>query len=237
MLGRIHSIETLGALDGPGLRVVVFMQGCRLRCRYCQNPDTWAEDAGKEVSAREIVDMAIRYKPYFRGGGGITLSGGEPLLQPAFATEVLLGCRARGIHTALDTAGVEIDEFVDQALAQTDLVILDIKHADAERHRQLTGAPLEPTLTFMRQVAVRGIDLWVRQVIVPGWNDSERDMLALADLIRGATTLKKVELLPYHAMARAKWEALGKPYPLAGTPEADPAVRKHLEEVLIEAIS
>ncbi len=237
MLGRIHSIETLGGLDGPGLRCVVFLQGCAMRCLYCQNPDTWSPAAGQETDSGEVVHTVQRYKPYFGPEGGVTLSGGEPFMQAAFAREILAGCRALGIHTAVDTCGYYLDSDVIEALCSTDLVILDIKHADSSRHKQLTGQELERPLAFLRHVAASGIDLWVRQVIVPGWNDTEDDIRALAELVKDLPSLRKAELLGYHAMARWKWEGLGLKYPLADVPEPSPERLAQLQTLLDGLIS
>jgi pyruvate formate lyase activating enzyme len=222
--GRVHSFETMGALDGPGLRVVVFLQGCRLRCRYCHNPDTWDPAGGEELTAAAVVARVERYRPYFADEGGVTISGGEPLLQPAFAAAVLAGCRAASIHTVVDTAGVPPDPAVDAVLAETDLLLLDLKHPDPDRHRELTGRDLAPTLSFLDHALEAGIDVWVRHVVVPGWNDRESDMERLAAcLAPRAGRLARVQLLPYHTMAAEKWEALGRTPPLAETPplEAD----------------
>jgi pyruvate formate lyase activating enzyme len=234
MRGRVHSFETLGALDGPGLRAVVFLQGCPRRCLYCQNPDTWDPRGGEAWEADAVVARVARCRPYFARAGGVTLSGGEPLVQPAFAAAILAGCRRLGIHTALDTSGACPDPDVRAVLACTDLVILDLKHADPERHRALTGGDLAPIVAFLDAVTDLGLALWVRQVIVPGWNDLEADLDALASLLRcrARPRLQRVELLPYHTLARPKWEALGLPYPLAETPAPAPERLADLQRYL-----
>ncbi|HAU36523.1 MAG TPA: pyruvate formate lyase-activating protein [Phycisphaerales bacterium] len=224
MTGRVHSIETLGALDGPGLRVVVFLQGCPLRCLYCHNPDTWSGRGGQEWDATAVVDRVLRSRPYFTQGGGVTLSGGEPLVQARFAAEILRRCREAEIHTALDTAGAALTPDVRRALDFADLVLLDVKHADAARHRALTSGKLATTLAFLRHVDDSGIDLWVRQVIVPGWNDSPDDLRRLAGVLHPLRTLRKIELLPYHAMARAKYAAMDLACPLEGLAPPDEAM-------------
>lgn len=226
----------MGALDGPGLRCVVFFQGCPMRCRYCQNPDTWDASAGREMTCEQVLAKIERCRPYFGKFGGVTLSGGEPFMQAAFAAELLQACRQRGIHTAVDTCGYFLNEQVDRGLDSTSLVILDIKHADGPKHKELTGCELDRPLAFLRHVAERGIPLWVRQVIVPGWNDTPADVDALAVLVKDVTCLQKVELLAYHTMARAKWDAMGILYPLGDTPpvsaETMKSLREHLATVL-----
>lgn len=221
MEGRIHSIESLGTLDGPGVRTVVFLQGCPLRCRYCHNPDAWEPSLGKLADSADVVDQVAQFRRYFGKDGGVTLSGGEPLLQADFARAIFADCRARGIHTALDTSGYCLTTAARACLEETDLVLLDIKHTDPERHRELTGHPLEPVLAFLDHVAGRNIPLWVRHVVVPGWTDDTAGIEALAELLRPVPSLERVELLPYHDMGRRKWEALGRPYPLNGAPPPD----------------
>ena len=235
MTGKIHSIETLGALDGPGLRTVVFFSGCPLRCAYCHNPDTWAAP-GTEMSADEIIARVQRSRPYFSRNGGVTLSGGEPLAQPQFAAELLRRCRDLGIHTAVDTSGACLSEAVKEALRHTDLVILDLKHTDPTQYNALTGGRLEQPLAFLDYVRRQRIPLWVRQVIVPGLNDTEEQALALAGLLRDLPALERVELLPYHTMGLQKWQELGLCSPFADTPPADPQKVKRLEQVVLEAL-
>jgi pyruvate formate lyase activating enzyme len=236
MTGRVHSIETLGAVDGPGLRCVVFLQGCPLRCQYCHNPDTWDCGGGTEMSVEEVVARVERSRPYFGKSGGVTLSGGEPLAQPEFAAEVLRRCQELGIHTAVDTSGACWNAAVEEALEYTDLVILDIKHADLAKYSQLTSGELERTLGFLEQVKRLGKPLWVRQVIVPGWNDTEDGARALAALLREVPSLERVELLPYHRMGSKKWEALGLKSTLEGVPEADADVVARLERMVRDEV-
>ena len=219
MNGRIHSIETMGALDGPGLRAVAFLQGCALRCRFCHNPDTWHPVAGEEISAEKLVARLARYKPYFRNVGGVTLSGGEPLLQARFAAEVLAGCKRQNIHTALDTSGTIWNQQVEEALAYTDMLLLDIKHTDADRHRELTGANLAPVLYFLDQATRLEIPTWIRTVVVPGWNDSRADMGRLAAMLRNRGNIERIEMLPYHSMANRKYREMGMRPPLENIPD------------------
>jgi len=211
--GYVHSFESLGALDGPGLRFVVFLSGCPLRCLYCHNPDTWDMLAGKEMTADEIVKKAMRYQPYFQNSGGITLSGGEPLMQPKFAMEILRKCREVGISTCVDTGGSVLNDDVKAALAYADLVMLDVKHTDAVKYNTLTGGNIETNKAFLEYCKMLQIPLWVRQVILPGWNDTADDMAYLLRYIEVAN-VQKIELLPYHMLGLHKWEALGLPYKL-----------------------
>lgn len=226
--GRVHAIETLGALDGPGLRTVVFLQGCHLRCAFCHNPETWRLDGGQVFTVDALFDRIRRNIPYFgKTGnrldqGGITLSGGEPLLQAKFIAPLLKHCKDAGISTAIDTAGVPVDDDVVQVLELTDLVILDIKASDDAGYRKVAGAPMKWTMEFMKTAAQRGCRIWVRHVVVPGTNDSEKDMEALANLlISTGIHFEKVELLPYHRLGVAKYEISGIPYVLTHVPELD----------------
>ncbi|MEN6642503.1 MAG: pyruvate formate-lyase-activating protein [Armatimonadia bacterium] len=235
MNAQIHSIETLGALDGPGLRTVVFFSGCPLRCAYCHNPDTWAAQ-GTEMTADDIIARVQRSRPYFGRDGGVTLSGGEPLAQPQFVAELLRRCQDVGIHTAVDTSGACLNDAVKEALQHADLVILDLKHTDPAQYHALTGGSLEQPLAFLDYVRQQRIPLWVRQVIVPGLNDTEEQVLALAALLRDVPSLQRVELLPYHTMGLEKWQELGLRSPLEDPPPTDPQKVKRLEQVVLEAI-
>ena len=212
MPGRVHSYETMGALDGPGLRLVVFLQGCPLRCRYCHNPDTWAADGGKDTDVAEIVRRLLRLQPYFGRRGGLTLSGGEPLRQPEFCGELLRECRRLGVHGALDTGGGVWDEACREVIDLADLVILDIKAADRAVWQALTGRDAFAALTGMLAHLRRtSHPVWIRQVVAEGLNDRPEDMLKMLGLVRDLR-LERLELLPYHDLARGKWERLGLPY-------------------------
>lgn len=221
MIGRIHSVETMGAVDGPGLRYVLFLQGCTLRCRYCHNPDTWASDGGYEATPEEIVSDVLKYRRYFGRRGGVTVSGGEPLLQIGFVTDLFRRLHAVGIHTAIDTAGApyrEDDRRYDDLLAVTDLVLLDIKHINTEKCRTLTGKGNEATLAFAARLARENIPVWIRYVLVPGITDGEETLRATRHHLDTLSNIRQIDVLPYHTMGRAKYEALGIPYPLADTP-------------------
>jgi pyruvate formate lyase activating enzyme len=215
--GRVHSIETFSTVDGPGIRSVIFLQGCPLRCQYCHNPDTWATDAGQEKSAKEIIDFLERYRGYYKAsGGGITISGGEPCLQPLFTKALMQECKKRGLHVALDTSGWVSSSVLKDLLQYADLVLLDIKHVDPTMHRQLTGKDNAPALQAGRLISQAGIPLWVRHVLIPGVTDDAEHLMRLAEFLRSLATLQRVDILPYHRMGEHKWQELGLAYTLEG---------------------
>lgn len=239
MKGYIHSIETCGTVDGPGIRYVVFTQGCPLRCRYCHNPDTWKISEGKEITVDEIISDAVKYKPYMKfSGGGLTLTGGEPTLQIDFATELFKRCRKEGIHTALDTSGYIDIEKADKLLRYTDLVLLDIKHIDRDKHMDITGVPNDKTLRLAQHLSDMKIPTWIRYVLVPGLTDDEEDIENLARFVSGLSSVERVEILPYHIMGVNKWEKMGYHYTLknvnppsqADVAKAITIFKKHLKE-------
>lgn len=211
-MGRIHSYETLGGLDGPGLRTVVFFQGCPMRCKYCHNPDALAGDGGSEVSAEEVVSYVKRYKNYFGADGGVTLSGGDPLFQKAFCLEIMQALKAEGINIALDTSGCVYDE---KCLDLADIVLLDIKRNHPRDYKELCSFPMDNLLKTLNYLKRNKRRFWVRQVIVPELNDDERNVDDLCRLSNGA---ERVQLLAYHTMAESKYKELGIPYPLEGVP-------------------
>jgi pyruvate formate lyase activating enzyme len=231
VMGKIHSIETCGTVDGPGIRYVVFMQGCPLRCAYCHNPDTWNYNGGKEVSTDEIFNDAKRYIPYMKSsGGGVTLTGGEPTLQPEFCEDLFKKLKASGIHTALDTSGyVNIDK-VKELVKHTDLFLLDIKHIDDESHKKLTGVSNRKTLEFARYLSDEGKKMWIRHVIVPGITDDMEEIKKLADFVSSLKNVDRVEIFPYHKMGVYKYEALGIPYRLKGINPPDTLKIKEIKE-------
>lgn len=220
MTGRIHSFESFGTVDGPGIRFVVFMQGCPMRCKYCHNPDTWSTVGGKEYTAEQVAKNALRYKNYFANGGGVTVSGGEPLLQAEFVKELFTILKSNGVHTALDTSGAVFSKDdkgkFDGLLAVTDLVLLDIKHINPEEHKRLTARPNENILEFAKYLSQTGKPMWIRHVLVPQITDSDEYLQELATFIDGLKTVEKVEVLPYHTMGAVKYEKLGIDYPLKG---------------------
>lgn len=221
MQGYIHSTESFGTVDGPGIRFVIFFQGCPMRCLYCHNPDTWAPGKGQLMTADELLAQYDRYKEFLKNGG-ITATGGEPMLQMPFLTELFTKAKDRGIHTCLDTAGIcfTLSHSADfEALAAvTDLVMLDIKHIDEETHRKLTGHSNRNILAFAEFLAAQGVPLWIRHVVVPGWTDDPDSLETLGYFIGGLRTLKGLDVLPYHDMGKAKYASLGMEYPLDGTP-------------------
>lgn len=236
MTGKLHSFETLGAVDGPGLRFVLFLQGCSLRCRYCHNPDTWDCNGGRTVTVEDMAAEIAKYRNYFGRRGGMTASGGEPLLQLDFLCALFGRLKTMGIHTAIDTSGVEYDPEdprYTELLRVTDLVLLDIKHIDDGECRRLTGRGNAATLAFAERLSQEGIPMWIRQVLVPGWTDRDEDLRATRRWIDGLSTVERVEVLPYHTLGRQKYEALNLPYPLGDTPMPDAETIRRAEMILI----
>lgn len=220
MTGRIHSFESFGTVDGPGIRFVVFLQGCPLRCQYCHNPDTW-KAGGEEHTVEDVAQRALRYKNYFGDKGGVTVTGGEPLLQIDFVIELFTLLKTKGIHTCVDTSGFTFDpdnpasvEKHKKLLEVTDLFLLDIKHIDDEACKKLTGQSNAHTLAFARFLSDNGKKMWIRQVLVPGLTDDEEDLKKTRAFIDTLQTVEKVEVLPYHTMGVVKYEKLGIDYPL-----------------------
>lgn len=221
--GYLHSAESAGTLDGPGVRRVLFLQGCPLNCLYCHNPDARPFRCGQKTDAFTQLREIARYRDLFqRTGGGVTLSGGEPLSQPAFVKAIFEGCRKMGVHTALDTSGYTGWRADDELLSYTDLVLLDIKHIRPENYRNLTGVELEPTLVFARRLADLGVPVWLRHVLVPGYTDQPEHLAELAAFAATLPNIKRVDILPFHNMGSYKWEQLGRTYALANTPEPTP---------------
>ncbi|MBW9150689.1 pyruvate formate-lyase-activating protein [Clostridium estertheticum] len=231
--GKIHSIETMGLVDGPGIRVVVFFQGCKLRCAYCHNPDTWQLSGGTEMTPEAIIEKIVRFKPYFnRSGGGVTFSGGDPLLQSEFLLECLKLCKINGIHTALDTAGFG-DGNYDEILKYTDLVLLDIKQTTGKGYVALTGKDVTDVNIFLESLRKSKSRVWVRHVVVPGITDSEEHITKLAKIINEEVpNLDKVELLSYHVLGVSKYEELSIPYKLKGVDAMDKDKTKKLQTLI-----
>lgn len=222
-MGYLHSFESFGALDGPGVRCVVFLQGCPLRCIYCHNPDTWTPDKGQNLSPHELLKKVVRYKPYFGENGGVTVSGGEPLLQAEFVTEFFKLCKKEHIHTALDTSGIGDREQAAKLLDYTDLVIQDIKFTSEQAYRTYTGGSLKEVLAFLALVEEKNKPLWVRHVVVPGLTDSDENLRALAGILSGRKGIEKMEFLPFRKLCIEKYKELNLPFALANTPETDEA--------------
>lgn len=221
MKGYVHSFETFGTVDGPGIRFVVFMQGCPMRCKYCHNPDTWVTNVGKEYKSEELAKEVLKYKSYLTGG--VTVSGGEPLVQIGFVTELFRLLKKENIHTALDTSGVTFNPADEECvlrhkelLRYTDLVLLDIKHIDGEKHKEITGHGNENILAFARFLSDSGTTMWIRHVLVPDLTDDDESLKKLKNFINGLKTVQKTEVLPYHTMGERKYEKLGRAYPLKG---------------------
>lgn len=222
MKGHIHSIESFGTVDGPGIRLVVFFQGCPMRCLYCHNPDTWNPGGGTEMSAEEILALYEKNRPFYRNGG-ITATGGEPLMQADFLEELFREAKKRKIHTCLDTSGITFhtrhtDTF-ERLIKLTDLVLLDIKHADSDRHREITGHPNSPVLDFLSFLDKHNTPVWIRHVLVPGLTDPPKALTRLGQTLSGHPCIKVLDVLPYHTMGKLKYEKLGLNYPLKKTRE------------------
>ena len=222
ILGNVHSYESFGTVDGPGLRFVVFLQGCPLQCLYCHNPDTWNPDAGMKVRAEDVVEKIEKCRSYLRNGG-VTLSGGEPLLQPEFCLDILQRLRALGLHTALDTAGSIPLSQSAPVIDAADMLLLDIKALDPDDCRRLTGQGNENALATLAYCEKTNKRVWVRHVLVPGLTLDTRKLKALADYLKPFTCVERVELLPFHKIGEYKWRELAIPYALTDTPETTPA--------------
>ncbi|WP_039832218.1 pyruvate formate-lyase-activating protein [Paenibacillus sonchi] len=238
--GRIHSIETSGMVDGPGIRFVIFMQGCLLRCQYCHNPDTWTIGKGQLVTVQELVEEIRGYLPFLQfSGGGVTVSGGEPLLQADFLLTLFRALkRELGIHTAIDSSGGcfsrrgHFFETLQMLMQHTDLVLLDLKQIDPQKHLDLTGKPNDHILDFARFLSETNIPVWIRHVLVPGLTDDESDLRKLADFIKTLRNVERVEVLPYHEMGKYKYEQLGLKYPLVHIKPPDEETIQMAREIL-----
>lgn len=229
LTARVHSVESFGTVDGPGIRFVLFLQGCPLRCKYCHNRDTWNMNAGTIRELTDIVNEIKRYRPYFKSShGGVTVSGGEPLLQAKFVTALFKELHRLGIHTALDTAGsLPVQNDIAELLEHTDLVILDIKHIDDKKSKDLTGVSNKNNLDFARYLNEKNIPTWIRQVLVPGYTDDENDLHKLKNFISTLSNVERVEILPYHKLGEFKWEELGEVYPLK---DVEPPTEKEIQK-------
>lgn len=219
--GRIHSFESMGTADGPGVRYIVFLQGCRLRCLYCHNPDTWAINGGACYTPGEVLTKLKRYRPYFTRGGGVTVSGGEALLQPEFVTELFTLCRQEGIHTALDTSGQGVDAHTPALLAVTDLCLLDVKWCSEQAYQAYSGGSLAEVTAFLSLLAKAQVPTWIRQVMIPGMTDSKAGIDALIRLVSPYPCVEKIELLPFRKLCEVKYHQLGMDFPLAQVAEME----------------
>ncbi len=263
MEGWVHSVESFGTVDGPGLRMVIFLQGCPMRCAYCHNPDTWPEKRGALMDSEELIERFLRNRSYYKTGG-ITVSGGEPLLQAEFVTDLFSKAKKEGISTCLDTSGVlfpyrktengweterngihegirshatgmTLKEF-DELLKVTDLVLLDIKHTDEEVHRSLTGHSNKTVFSFLEYLAEKKVPVWIRRVAVPGLTDDEAELFRFGEYLGGFSNVKAVEVLPYHTMGVPKYKELGISYRLEGVPQMDTAAAKNCRQTIMEGI-
>ena len=230
--GRVHSFQSLGTLDGPGVRFVVFLQGCHLRCGCCHNPDTWEAHGGTEYTAEAVLERVLRCRAYFGRDGGITLSGGEPLLQARFAKEVFALCKQEGVHTCLDTSGSLMNEDVKDLLALTDRVLLDVKYTDPDAYERYVGCDMARVLTFLDYLNEQGIPTTVRQVIIPTLNDSQENVLKLKELTSRYPCVDKIELLPFKKICATKYENMGISFPFGHLPTPTKADMSRLEELL-----
>ena len=231
VMGRIHSVESFGALDGPGIRYVLFLQGCPLRCVYCHNPDSWYKDGGQEIGSADVVRDILRYR-HFIQNGGVTLSGGEPLMQPEFAAAVIEGCHEHGLHVAVDTSGGVALLACERAVEQADLLLLDIKAAEDPLFRKITGRGLDNTLEILAARERMGKPVWIRHVLVPGLTLDDGQLHRLGRLLRDYRCVERVELLPFHKMGEYKWQALGEPYTLADVQPPEPEQVEHARSLL-----
>ena len=233
MIGRIHSFESLGAVDGPGIRFVIFMQGCHLKCKYCQNRDTWDINGGTEYTVEEIYNKVMRYKNYIIPNGGVTISGGEPLLQTEFLVELFKMLKKEKIHTCIDTSGnVTLTDKIKELIELTDLFLLDIKCINDDVCKDLTGVSNKNELEFARYLSEKGKEMWIRQVLVPGITDDENDLKELSKFIKSLNNVKKIEILKYHDLGTFKWENLNLEYPLKRYRTANNADVKRAKEIM-----
>jgi pyruvate formate lyase activating enzyme len=237
MKGRIHSMETFGTVDGPGIRFVLFMQGCALQCRFCHNPDTWDTATGRQVTVDEILQEIEPYLPYYRGsGGGITVTGGEPTLQAPFVAQLFKACKERfGLHTALDSSGFCDTTNASELIDYTDLVLLDLKQINKEKHEWLTTQPNDQILTFAKWLSERNKPAWIRHVLIPGITDQPEDLIALGEFMGQLANVEKFELLPYHRMGVYKWQQLGRVYELEGVPAPSDREVERARQIIEEA--
>lgn len=237
--GHIHSTESFGTVDGPGIRFVVFMQGCPMRCKYCHNPDTWEYDGGTEMTVDELLSEYESCREFYREGG-ITVTGGEPLMQIEFVTKLFEAAKLRSIHTCLDTSGITFSEAArpefDRLIKSTDLVLLDIKHIDDAHHAELTAQSNKSVLAFARYLSENRIPMWVRHVVVPDITTDEEYLYKLGRFIGTLRSVKALDVLPYHIMGKPKYEMLGLPYPLEGTQPADKQQTAAAKQTILRGI-
>lgn len=240
--GKIHSIESFGTVDGPGVRFVIFVQGCPMRCAYCHNPDTWPMNAGKLMTPEELIEQFEHNRSFYKNGG-ITVSGGEPLMQVDFLTDLFTLAKERNIHTCIDTSGIAYKPgntaFIaklDKLMELTDLVMLDIKHIDPVKHLELTEQPNDGILAFAQYLCDKNIPVWIRHVVVPGITDDEKYLYQLGQFIAPFENLKALDVLPYHTMGKVKYDNLGMDYKLKDVPAMDKSKAIELKKVILQGI-
>lgn len=237
--GKIHSIESFGSVDGPGIRLVVFFKGCPMRCKYCHNPDTWSMEGAQEMTVDEIIDDYNRNRAFYKNGG-ITATGGEPLMQIAFVTELFKRCKAENIHTCLDTSGItfnpEKTSDFDELIKYTDLVMLDIKHIDPAEHLDLTSQKNDNILSFAQYLDQNNVPMWIRHVVVPGITDKAEFLLRLGEFVGSLKNVKALDVLPYHTMGVKKYEALGMEYPLKGVEPMDKKKAVECKRIILDGV-
>lgn len=243
MQGRIHSLESFGTVDGPGTRFVVFVQGCPMRCAYCHNPDTWEMNGGTMMEPSYIIEQYERNSAFYRNGGGLTVTGGEPLMQVDFLIELFTLAKEKGIHTCIDSSGIAFNpgntawiEKLDKLMTLTDLVMLDIKHINPDKHKELTSQPNQHILEFAAYLNEKHVDMWIRHVVVPGITDDDQYLFELGYFIGQFDNLKALDVLPYHTMGETKYKKLGIPYKLAGVPAMDKDKVVEKKQVILEGI-
>ena len=230
--GRVHSVQSMGTLDGPGVRFVIFLQGCPLRCKCCHNPDTWEMSGGTEYTAEELVKKALRFKEYFGREGGVTVSGGEPLLQADFVREIFELCHESGLNTCLDTSGCILNDKVKSLLEVTDRVLLDVKYVSDSLYRENVGCSIDTPMAFLDYLCEQNIPSTVRQVIIPTKNDTEENILALREIVNAHENVDKVELLPFRKICQVKYDKMEIEFPFGNIPEPTKEKMKKLEKLL-----
>jgi len=241
--GYVHSLESFGSVDGPGVRYVIFLSGCVMRCQFCHNPDTWDMASGQPYTADQLLEKACRYRTYWKQKGGITVSGGEPLLQIDFLTELFRKAKEKGIHTTLDTGANPFttkEPFYSkwkELMQYTDLILLDIKHIDPEGHLELTGQPNDNILAMARELSDMGKPVWIRHVVVPGITFEEAELTELGHFLKTLSNMEKLEVLPYHALGKVKYDNLGMDYVLKDTPQLTKEEAKKAEQMIRDAMS
>ena len=232
--GRIHSFQSLGTVDGPGVRFVVFMQGCNLRCGCCHNPDTWDISQGEEYTPRAVLDKVVRFREYFGKDGGITLSGGEPLLQAEFVKELFRMCHIEGINTCLDTSGSVLNDSCKELLEHTDRVLLDIKYTNDADYKKYAGCSIEKVLNFLEYLDEKQIPVTLRQVIIPTLNDTEENIFELKKIASAHKCVDKTELLPFRKICQVKYDKMGIEFPFGNLPQPDGKTMAKLNKMIAE---